>query len=115
MLQIPDLDAEANPLGLRVRNPVGELGPESGGRAQGGLPDVDLARLEEGQIERLSRHGHAGVREIAVPEHLGLHEADRVAHGIGAAEQDDVEGLDLDFAQGRHGLVGPLVVGTLPH
>src|SRR5262249_10826115 len=46
-LQVADLYAEAQAFGLRVGNLVSEVGPEPRGRAESGLPDVELVGLEE--------------------------------------------------------------------
>jgi hypothetical protein len=106
-LQIANLHAEAYAFGLGVGYFVREVSPEARGCAQGGFPDVDLTRLQERQVEHLSRDRDAGVREVAMPKLLGFHETDRVAHGIGAVEEDDIERLDRHFAKSRH-------VETLP-
>jgi hypothetical protein len=88
-LEVADLHPEPNAVGLAIGHFVGEVSQEAGGGAKRRVPYVDLARLQEGQVERVASHRHTGAREIAVPEHLGFKEADRVTHRIDAPEEND--------------------------
>jgi hypothetical protein len=101
-LQIADLHPEPNARGLPVGHFVGEVRQEAGRDAERGLPHVDLARLEKGQVERLASYRDPGVREIPVPEHLAFKKADRVTHRIGAPEEDDIERRDRHVGQRWH-------------